>query len=41
VTQPEPLPEKAPARAFLLGYTLFLSLLQTGLIAALWFWLLH
>jgi protein phosphatase len=30
-----------PARTFLLGYTLFLSLLQTVLISALWFWLLY
>jgi protein phosphatase len=32
---------RAPARAFLLGYTLFLSLLQSALISALWFWLLN
>ncbi len=31
----------AAARTFLLGYTLFLSLLQTVLIGALWFWLLY
>lgn len=31
----------APARAFLLGYTLFLSLLQTVLISVLWFWLFY
>jgi protein phosphatase len=38
-------PEKAAVsgatRLFLLGYTIFLSLLQTLLIAALWFWLLY
>lgn len=31
----------APARTFLLGYTLLLSLIQTVLISALWFWLLY
>lgn len=37
--RPEAVP--TPARTFLLGYTLFLSLLQTVLISALWFWLLY
>lgn len=47
-TRMAPRPEKAAAapastsaRVFLLGYTLFLSLLQTVLISVLWFWLFY